>query len=102
MRSRSRRERINAYENPREHTQESHRHSDDASLGILHFDRGDVIHLTAEGAADHRNVPMAHRYTVLSDDSRCEGHAACRVFVVSDLSRYGLSIGSYQVRRLVV
>lgn len=37
---------------------------------------------------------------MLADDSRCERHAACRIFVVSDLSRYGLSIGPYQVRRV--
>lgn len=81
-------------------TQESYGQSDDTAFGILHLYRSDIVYLTAERTAGHRDVPVVDRYSVLADDSRCKRHAACRVFVVGDLSRYGLSIGSYQVRRV--
>lgn len=86
--------------NKKKYTQESYWQSDDTALSILHLYRSDIVHFTAERTAGHRDIPVVHRYSVLADDSRCKRHAACRVFVVGDLSRYGLSIGPYQVRRV--
>lgn len=71
-------------------------------FSILYFDGSHVVNFAAKWTANHGDIPMAYRNSMLSNYSWCKRYAARGVFVVSDLSGYSLSIGSYQVRRLVV
>lgn len=82
-------------------TEKSDGQSDDSLLGILDLDGGHVVDLAAERTTEDGQIAMTDRDPVLADDPRRERHRARRVFVVSDLGRYGLSIGSYQVQRFV-
>lgn len=83
-------------------TQKSNGHANDTAFGVFDFDGSDIVDLAAERASDDGNIAMSDRNTMFTNDTWCESNRAGCVFVVSNLSWYGLSIGPYQVRLLVV